>query len=311
MLRITTGKVTRPQKAVIYGPEGIGKSTLASQLPDPLFIDTEGGTSQLDVKRTQAPRDFAELVSLVNEIAAEPVCSTLVIDTIDWAEQLATEAVLADTGGKITSIEGFGYGKGYTYLGEKVSDLLHALDGVIASGKNVVLLAHAKMRKQELPDEQGAFDRWEMKLSRNVAPIVKEWADMLLFINYRTLVVQTDSGKNKAQGGQRVIHTTHNPCWDAKNRHGLPDEMPLSADALAPLFPMARDPMDDLLALMQRDGISEEQLRATVPARSWPEGSPLSSVATQMIRHWDKVAARVLANSAQGTSNNTNQVNEE
>lgn len=81
---------------------------------------------------------------------------------------------------------------------------------------NVIITAHAKMRKFEQPDEMGAYDRWEMKLTRQVAPLLKEWSDMLLFCNYKTFVVTPDEGKNKVQGGKRVIYTSHHPCWDAK-----------------------------------------------------------------------------------------------
>ena len=52
---ITTGKVETAKKVVIYGPEGIGKSTLAARFPQPLFIDTEGSTKELDVARLPAP----------------------------------------------------------------------------------------------------------------------------------------------------------------------------------------------------------------------------------------------------------------
>ena len=83
----------------------------------------------------------------------------------------------------------------------------------------------------------GAYDRWEMKLSKGVAPMVKEWADMVLFANYKTMVVNVDGqgaqkGKNKAQGGKRVMYTTHHSCWDAKNRYGLPDEVPFTYESI-------------------------------------------------------------------------------
>lgn len=72
-MKISSGKVIRPQKVVIYGSEGIGKSTLAAQFPNPLFIDTEGGTAQLDVRRIEKPQSFEELISIVNEVAADPI----------------------------------------------------------------------------------------------------------------------------------------------------------------------------------------------------------------------------------------------
>ncbi len=91
MLNITKGKINRAQKVVIYGPEGIGKSSLAAQFPDPVIIDTEGGTAHMDVRRIDKPQSWEELLSIVKEVAATPgICKTLVIDTADWAEQLIT-----------------------------------------------------------------------------------------------------------------------------------------------------------------------------------------------------------------------------
>ena len=101
---------------------------------------------------------------------------------------------------------------------------------------NVVVTAHAKMRKFEQPDELGAYDRWEMKLSAKTAPLVKEWADMVLFANYKTFAVKTENGKTKGQGGERRMYTTHHPCWDAKNRFGLPGEMPFDYAEIAPVI---------------------------------------------------------------------------
>ena len=235
MLNIQTGRIIRPQKIVIYGSEGIGKTSLAAQCPDPLFIDTEGGSAHLDVRRTQKPQAWEELMVMVKEVAMTPdLCKTLVIDTADWAETLCTEFICRKFGQP--GIESFGYGKGYSFLAEEFSKLLKFCNDVILSGKNVVITAHAKMRKQELPDEQGAFDRWELKLSKQTAPLLKEWGDALLFLNFETYVVATDKNTHKAQGGKRVIYTTHHPCWDAKNRHGLPEKMELGFDSIRPIF---------------------------------------------------------------------------
>ncbi len=235
MLNITSGRIARPQKIVIFGPEGIGKTSLAAQCPDPVFIDTEGGTAHLDVRRLPKPPTWEELIALIKEVAANPgVCKTLVIDTADWAEAMCTESVCKKY--NQPGIESFGYGKGYSYLAEEFSRLLLACNEVILAGMNVVITAHAKMRKQELPDEQGAFDRWELKLSKQTAPLLKEWPDALLFLNFKTFVVTTDGNTHKAQGGKRVIYTSHHPCWDAKNRHNLPEELDLCYASIAPIF---------------------------------------------------------------------------
>lgn len=235
MLKIEEGIKRRAIKTVIMGPEGIGKSTLASQFPNSLFIDTENGTSTLNVRRVICNKSWEELLSIVNEIIADPtICQTLVIDSVDWAEDLAIEDVCNKN--RVASIEAISYGKGYTFLADEFTRLLKLLDKLIELGVNVTFTAHAKPRKFELPEEAGQFDRWEMKLTRQVAPLVKEWCDMLLFCNYKTHVVTTDTNSKKAQGGKRVIYTTHHPCWDAKNRFNLPKEIDMDFKTLAPLF---------------------------------------------------------------------------
>lgn len=234
-MEITRGKIPTAQRVVIYGPEGIGKTTLAAHFPGPVFIDTEGSTRLFDVARYPVPNCWAMLLETVQHAMYHPESQqTLVIDTADWAERLCAEAVCQRA--QVSSIEDFGYGKGYVKLKEEFAKLLTYLDGCIDAGIHVVLTAHAWLRKIEQPDEQGAYDHWELKLSRQCAPMVKEWADMVLFCNYKTLVVTDKNGRGKAQGGRRMMYTSHTPYWDAKNRHGLPPELPMEWGAIAQLF---------------------------------------------------------------------------
>ena len=242
-MQITKGKRARAQKVVVYGPEGIGKSTFAAQFPEPLFIDTEGSTDNMDVSRLDKPSSYTMLKNEIAWVKANPtVCKTLVIDTIDWAESLVIADVCAQHGKK--GIEDFGWGNGYTYTKEEMGRLLNQLGELVDLGINVVLTAHAQMRKFEQPDEMGSYDRWELKLgkktSSQTAPLVKEWADMVLFANYKTVVMTADNGKKKATGGQRVLYTQHHPAWDAKNRHGLPEEMPFDYAGIAHIFNQAQ-----------------------------------------------------------------------
>ncbi len=224
------------QKVVIYGPEGIGKSTFASKFPNPVFIDTEGSTKHMDVARLPKPSSWSMLLEDVRHVKGNPgICSTLVIDTADWAEQPCSNEICAKA--QKEGIEDFGYGKGYTYLSEEFGRLLSLLEEIIEMGVNVVFTAHAQMRKFEQPDEMGTYDRWETKLQKKTAPLLKEWADMLLFANYKTFVVKTDEKKNKVQGGKRVMYTSHHPCWDAKNRHDLSPELDFSYTAISHCIP--------------------------------------------------------------------------
>ena len=167
-------------------------------------------------------------------------CRTLVIDTVDWAELLCVEHICAVHNKK--GIEDFGYGNGYVYTKEEFGRFLNKLSDLIEVGINVVLTAHAQLRKFEQPDELGAYDRWELKLGKKTqsqtSPLVKEWADMLLFANYKTfsVAVGKDGKKHKGQGGKRTMYTQHHPCWDAKNRFGLPEECEFDYSVIAEII---------------------------------------------------------------------------
>ena len=158
-MEIIRGKIPGAKKTVVYGPEGIGKSTFASRFPDPLFIDTEGSTKDMDVARTPAPTSWTMLLDQIQYVKTHPdICRTLVIDTVDWAEQKCVDHVCAEHQKK--GIEDFGYGNGYVYAKEEFGRFLNKLSEIIDAGIHVVLTAHAQLRKFEQPDEMGAYDRW-------------------------------------------------------------------------------------------------------------------------------------------------------
>lgn len=281
-MQITRGKLQKAQKILIYGPEGIGKSTFASQFPNPLFIDTEGSTSNLDVARLDNPTSWSMLNQQIEFVKNSKPCKTLVIDTIDWAERLATSFVTSRANKQ--SITSFGYGEGFIQLEEEFGKFLNKLSDVIDTGINVVLTAHAKITKFEQPDEMGSYDRWELKLGNKTtaktAALAKEWADMVLFANYKTYVINVDGkgaekGKNKAQGGARVMYTTHHTCWDAKNRHNLKDELPFDYKEIAHCIPsnISSTPAPSPAA-ETRNEPSEPVPQETMPAKD-EIGSPV------------------------------------
>lgn len=333
---ITAGVQDFPVKTVLYGPEGIGKSTFASHFPNPVFIDTEGGTKRLNVKRLPQPTSWAMLLDEVAEVRKGSIpCGTLVIDTADWAERLAIDAVCAKA--KVDGLEGFGYGKGYTYLKEEFGKLLDALEEVLNTGHNVLVLAHAAITKFEQPDAAGSYDRWTMKTTKQVEPLIREWCDILLFVNYQTVVEKSGSApnaKNKVTGGRRVMYTTHHPCWDAKNRFGLPDEMPFDYAGIAACIPgttPASAPQQEakpvaqpqpaplqesseknvllslgvpekLAALMSANKVSCEELQGVVGKRGYfPEDMPIKDYPADfvegcLIAAWPQVFQMVLDN---------------
>lgn len=240
-MNITKGKLNAPRRVVVYGVEGIGKSTFAAQFPNPLFIDTEGSTENMDVARFDKATSWEMLLSQIKYVRDNPtVCKTLVIDTADWAEQLEIKD-LCDMK-KWDGLEDAGYGKGYTYSAERFGKMLNLLKEVNDKGIHIVITAHAQLKKIELPEETGAYDHWTMKTSKGVAPLIKEWATDVFFCNYKVYVVEIEK-KKKAQGGARIMYTTHTPFWDAKNRCGLPDEVPFSYDSIRSIIEGSTTPV--------------------------------------------------------------------
>ena len=239
-MKIIKGHLNAAVKVVVYGTEGIGKTTFASQFPHPIFIDTEGGTTRYNVERFEAPQSWRDILDAVNYIIANDTpYKTLVIDTADKAEALCIDYICKQN--DKSGIEAWGYGKGYTFLAEEFQNLIILLDQVIAKGVNVVITAHACTRKIEQPDEMGAYDHFELKLGKKTAPLLKEWADILIFANYKTNVITTETGSKKAVGGKRMMYLTHGPVWDAKNRFGLSDELPFEFDSISAVIPESDD----------------------------------------------------------------------
>ncbi len=242
-MNITKGPVkTTGIKVGIYGTEGVGKTTFASQFPGVVFIDTEGSTRHMDVARFDPPESLNDVLDQLSYVLGHAgEIGTVVIDTVDWLEKFIFRAVCEEK--KIQNIEDLGYGKGYVFAKQKLQGILETLDLITKRGIHVVLVCHSMIRKFELPDEMGSYDRYMLKLNeKNIAPLVKEWVDLLLFVNYRTdIVTDTDGKTKKGKGGQkRIMYANHSAYWDAKNRFGLPDEMPFDYSQIAHLFGEAK-----------------------------------------------------------------------
>ena len=235
VLQITRGRRQAAVRGTIYGDEGIGKSTLATQFPAPLVLDTEDGTHHLDVARVSV-HDWKTLTLAVTELAVNPQgFQTIVIDSADWAEKLLIEWLLKTSGKK--SIEDFGFGKGYTMVAEHWTRFLASCDVLVSHGINVVWVAHSCVKRVSPPDQTDGYDRYELKLTKQVSPLLREWCDLLLFCSYKMKLVEGGDGRLKAQGGkERVMHAEHSAAWSAKNRFGLPAEMPMDIGQLESIF---------------------------------------------------------------------------
>ena len=240
-LNIVTGKIQRAQRVCFYGVESVGKTTLAAKVPQPVFLDVEKGSAHLDVPR-QEIKTWMELLEVVKELAAGNYgYKSVVLDSIDWAERLNHTDLCEQK--KIKSLEEIPYGKGFVMAAERMARFLNDLDRLVDVGIHVVLIGHAQVKRQEPPDQVQAFDRYELKLTKQASPLIKEWVDHLFFLNFKTRIVESDSGKAKGRGGkERVIYTTHAAAYDAKTRSELADELPLDFASIAPLFGAVKAP---------------------------------------------------------------------
>ena len=233
-LKIERGIQPSPVAAVIHGVEGIGKTTLASQFPNPLILDTEDGSKRIDCARVRITK-WLELISAVLDLGGDPQgFKTIVIDSIDWAEGLLRSHLETKLGKPVDELP---YGRGFGVLSEAFQQLIKASDGLIAKGLNVVFVGHSEVKRCTPPDMDEGYDRYEIKLSKKVAPIVKEWADLILFTNYKTRLIEGADGRKKGRGGkERVMYAERTAAWDAKNRFGLPAEMPMDICHLESVF---------------------------------------------------------------------------
>jgi hypothetical protein len=263
-LNITKGKRQTPIRGIIMGTSGIGKSTFAAGLPKPLFLDTEESTNELDVDRITIT-DWQHLLDTIRQVANSTLTyQTIVIDTADWAERMLIENLLKKNGKK--SIEDYSFGKGYTIAAEEFGRFLTATDALTAKGMHVVFIAHTKVVRVSPPDQTDGYDRYELKMSKQSAPLLKEWSDLLIFAHNQVTIVEGTDGRVKAQGGkERVMHTTSSAAWDAKNRFGLPEVMPFDASLLLPMFSGRIKPVAESAPVVVPPA-AEEQPEPAAPA---------------------------------------------
>lgn len=227
---ISRGPVARPYRIVLYGLDGVGKSTFAAGAPNPVFLGAEDGTATLDVARFPRPENFQDILDAIRTLATESHdFQTLTIDTLDWVEPLIYKAVCEKA--NESSIEDIPYGAGYKQAAELWHKLLAHLERLQdRTSMHVIMLAHSHIRTFKNPQGED-FDRYELKLHAKSAGIIREWPDEVLFADYQVFT-HTDK-KKRVRGisdGSRVLHTTRAASFDAKNRHGLPDTIPLCWD---------------------------------------------------------------------------------
>lgn len=224
---VTNGKKTKPPRLIIYGIEGIGKSTLASCAPKPVFLPTEEGLNQIDCQSFPKVERLAELNSYLDALELEEHdFQTVVIDSIDWLERLICREIADQFGARsIEKVDG-GYGRGYSYAADTWREILDKLDTLRNTRKlGVILIGHAKSETITDPEAQDVT-RYSLRLNKNTAALLCEWADAVLF------ATRLAGAARGIDGGERVLRTQAAASCVAKNRYGFNEIIPLSWQAL-------------------------------------------------------------------------------
>lgn len=236
LTKLVKGRLEQPRRVLLYGPEGIGKTTFGAGAPAPIFLGAEDGSGELDVVRFPKPEGWADIMEAISTLTTdEHEYQTLVVDTLDAAEPMLWDFICkrdsaTSKTGAIKDIEDYGYGKGYQKALDEWRIFLAALERLRAARRmHVVLLAHCWIKPFKNPLGED-FDRFELKLNAKAGGLLKDWCDTVLFANYETYAHKDEKTK-RVRGvstGARIINTQRSAAWDAKNRYGLPETLPLS-----------------------------------------------------------------------------------
>ncbi len=226
---VTKGKIVQPFLGIVYGVDGVGKSTFAAEMPSPVFMGTEQGTSNLDVHRLPQAASFDEVMKQIKALTDEPhEFKTLALDSLDWLEPLVWEHVVAKAqSSKITSIEDFGYGKGYAYAIDEWRKMIAALNGLREKRRlNIVAIAHATVKAAQDPQAMNDYNRYILKLNDKAAALWREYVDCVFFANFETLTAQDKKGKTRAIGdGARYLYTERRRRRSAGRIHRTPPSL--------------------------------------------------------------------------------------
>lgn len=295
--QVVKGRINRPVLVLVYGPDGVGKSSFGAKAPNPIFFGPETGTDHLDVTRYPQPNTWGEVLEGLDDLIKSPHdYRTLVVDSLDWIEPLLFQKIISDDGKGGRTIETVcgGYGKGYVEAEKKWKDEFIERTNILRHkrGMNIIFVAHSDVVNFPDPQSQTEYKRYELKLNKRASAKFREYVDAVLFATFRTFI-KKDSLTNKVSTfgiGDRVMLTEKRPAYDAKNRYGLEHEIALDWDSL--VAGIQKGMPASLPAIMEKIAgqvsmITDPELKKTVLATVEKAGQDVPT----LIKIYERLAA--------------------
>jgi len=227
---LRSSKRADPPVILLYGVDGIGKTSLAAEFPDPLYLPTEGerAPSDVDMPTPGTIEGFDDLLDIFGELlTTDHDRKTVILDSLDGLEPLVWKATCRRLG--ITSIEEAGFGKGYVEADTEWNELLGGVAALAQSGICVVMLAHPEVIRFDSPITD-PYSRYQPKLHKRANALVREKSDIVAFCNYRISIKEKEVARQTkiahAEGGkERQVHLSEGAGFNAKNRYSMPDSI--------------------------------------------------------------------------------------
>ncbi len=220
-----------PPVILLYGVDGIGKTSLAAEFPDAIYLATEGERPPSDVELVTPGtiESFDELLDIFGELLTEEHDrKTVILDSLDGLEPLVWRATCQRIG--VATIEEAGFGKGYVEADTEWNELMAAVSALAQRGICVVMLAHPEIVRFDSPVTD-PYSRYQPKLHKRANALVREKSDIVAFMNYRVSIKEKEVARQTkvahAEGGkERQVHLNEGAGFNAKNRYSMPDAIP-------------------------------------------------------------------------------------
>lgn len=237
-MQIVKGIKARPRRILLYGVHGCGKSTWASHAPNPFFVNLEDGVDDIECDKSPMLRTMGEVIYCLDWLLKqEHQYKTVVVDTVDWLEQVINRDLCQASGVESLAEVGGGFGKGNARAVGKWDRLTQMLSQLHKQrGMGIILLSHAKTEKIK-PADGDEYSKYAPDLATPTSMMLQEWCDEVLFAQFKVYVATIDEGfkktRGRASGGKEVvIRTSETPYAYAKNRvSGMPTELPMEWNA--------------------------------------------------------------------------------